>query len=105
LEEKVDLEEGEEEDEEELEEMEEAGPPKEYMVFLLSLPSDYFSKEFDSLVSAVAPSFPSVLFLRGLSSEHMGLVKQMSLRSLPQFFLFEDSLLKVRGWLVVCTIE
>lgn len=77
------------------EEAQENGKPKEWMVFLLSDPGDYFSRELDDLVNAVAPCFPSVLFLRGSSAEHHALVGQMVLRSLPQLFLFEDSLLKV----------
>lgn len=89
---------------EEDEEGEDSGKPKEWMVFLLSDPGDYFSRELDDLVNAVAPCFPSVLFLRGLSSEHNALVVQMTLRSLPQLFLFEDSLLKVRHCLVDCRV-
>ncbi len=81
---------------EEEEEEEEEEKDKEHMVFLLSKPRDYFSQELDFLVAAVAPCFPSVLFIRGLSTDHHGLVGQMSLRSLPQLFLFEESLLKVR---------
>lgn len=79
------------------EEEEEEEPEKEYMVFLLSKPGDYWSREFDALVAGVAPCFPSVLFLRGRSTEHHGLVGQMALRSLPKLFLFEDSLLKARA--------
>lgn len=79
------------------EEQKEEEPEKEYMVFLLSKPGDYWSREFDALVAGVAPCFPSVLFLRGRSTEHHGLVGQMALRSLPKLFLFEDSLLKARA--------
>lgn len=83
------------------EEEEEEEPEKEYMVFLLSKPGDYWSREFDALVAGVAPCFPSVLFLRGRSTEHHGLVGQMALRSLPKLFLFEDSLLKARAYVRV----
>lgn len=87
------------EEEEQDEDEDEDDKPKEYMVFLLSKPGDYWSQQMDALVSAVLPSFPSVLFLRGRSSDHHKLVAQMGLRSVPQLFLFENSLLKVWGWM------
>lgn len=86
------------EDDEEEEEAE-----KEFMVFLLSKPGDYFSREFDALVAGIAPCFPSILFLRGLSTDHYGLVGQMALRGLPKLLLFEDSLLKVCSYMCVHT--
>lgn len=52
-----------------------------------------FSAELETIVQAVAPAFPKIMFVKGDGVNFSSFVAQYSVRSLPRLLLFKDGVL------------